>query len=962
MVKKTAEAVLKLLYIFNYKFSLAHNTKKHSMRKITFLLFSLFLFGTVSKAQTTIVKGKLMDTTNQKPVANAVVALLTPKDSIFHKFTRSGADGSFSIKNVTPGKYILMITQPVFADYVDDITATDAETNVGTISATPKSKLLQEVIVKAGGSMRIKGDTVSYTADSFKVSANANVEELLKKLPGIQVDRNGQIKAMGEVVEKVLVDGEEFFGDDPGMAVKNLRADAVKEVQVFDKKSDQAEFTGIDDGVKKKTINLKMKENKKKGHFGKIELAGGLQNDIDNRYNNNILLNSFRGKRKLAGYLLQGNTGQDGISFQDQQKFGTEDENMVGMGMDEDGNVSFNFARGSDEDPYVDPQNGFFENFNVGLQYTNKWNERQNLNFSPKFNRQQYSNIQNNISQLQFGDSTYNNTAVQNTFSYKRSFKNNLVYDVKLDSVGNNSLKITTKANFYNNRSTVDRMSENRSKAGLLNNSSNQLTEASSDRFAFTNSVLYRHRFKKDRRTLSLNVDLNLMDTKANSSLLANNLLNLGGGVTFAQLIDQQKENNSITKKINSKAIYTEPLGKKYSLELNYEFAFTKGESINNTMSQSVPGSGKYDLLVDSLTNNFDQEIFTHKTGFRISYKHKKIKYGFGTGAGFTQFDLKDLTNRVDYKREFVNIFPSATFNYTYKANHAINFTYNGRTIQPSITQLQQLRNNNNTISEIIGNPLLKQAFRHTFNANHSTYDFAKDKWTFKTVNVDFTNNAITNSVIIDPTSGRTVSQPINTNGNVNLTSWLGMGKKLRKLALNSSISLGTNYNRSINYVNNVKNINNNFGTMLSIGLQKSKDKKYDLALRNDLAYNINKATVSTRDKITYITNSIIFDGGVYYKKVWHLTTDITYNYRQQTEDFNQNVNNTNWNARLDRSFKKDEFTVFASMRDILRQNIGVDRSLNANGFSEIRNQRLQQYWLVGVRWDFKNKTKKATK
>jgi Na+-transporting NADH:ubiquinone oxidoreductase subunit NqrA len=206
------------------------------MRKLTLLLFSLFLLGIASEAQTTTVKGLLMDTTNKKPVVNAVVSLLTPKDSIFHKFTRSGADGSFSIKNVKPGKYIMMVTQPLFADYVDDITVTAPETNVGKISATPKSLLMQEVIVKAGGSMRIKGDTVSYTADSFKVSANANVEELLKKLPGIQVDRNGQIKAMGEVVEKVLVDGEEFFGDDPGMAVKNLRADAVKEVQVFDKK------------------------------------------------------------------------------------------------------------------------------------------------------------------------------------------------------------------------------------------------------------------------------------------------------------------------------------------------------------------------------------------------------------------------------------------------------------------------------------------------------------------------------------------------------------------------------------------------------------------------------------------------------------------------------------------------------------------------------------------------------
>jgi hypothetical protein len=930
-------------------------------RLIAPLIVFLLLSGTAF-AQTTVVKGVLMDTANKKPVANAVVSLLTPKDSVFHRFTRSGADGSFTIKNVTPGKYVLMVTQPLFADYVDDVTVPGGMLDVKTISVTPKSKLLQEVIVKAGGSMRIKGDTVSYTADSFKVSANANVEELLKKLPGIQVDRNGQIKAMGEVVEKVLVDGEEFFGDDPGMAVKNLRADAVKEVQVFDKKSDQAEFTGIDDGKKQKTINLKMKENKKTGYFGKAELSGGLLDKIDDRYNNNLMFNSFKGKRKLSAYVLQGNTGQDGLNFQDQQKFGGDDD-MMGMMMDEDGGFNFNFTRGSDEDPFIDTRNGYFENLNIGTHYSNKWNDRVNLNLSPKFNRQQYSNIQNNISQLQFGDSAFNTTTAQTTYAYKRNFKNNLTYDTKLDSAGTRSLKITTKANFYNNRSTVSRVSDNRSKAGILNNASDQVTEASSDRFAFTNSILYRHKFKKDRRTLSLSLDLNLMNTDANSFLYANNTLNLGGGITTTEIIDQKKDNDNLTKKISSKAVYTEPLTKKYSLELNYEFAFTKGESTNNTMSQTVPGSGKYDFLVDSLTNNFDQEISTNKAGFKISYKHKKIRYNFGTAAGFTQFDLQDLTNRLDYKRNFTNLFPSASFVYTPKANHSLNISYNGRTIQPSINQLQQLRNNNNPLAEYIGNPLLEQAFRHNVAINHSTYDFAKDLWTFKTLNFDMTSNAITNSVSIDPVTGKTITQPTNTNGNYALSSWIGAGKKLRKLAnIQAMANVFVNYSRSINFVNNVQNINNNFSALFTIGLQKNKEKKYDLALRNDFGYNINKATVSTRNKVTFTTNTVVCEAGIYHKKVWHLVTDVEYNYRQQTADFAANVNNTLWNARLERTFKKDEFTVFATIRDILRQNIGVDRSLTANGFNEVRNERLQQYWLVGLRWDFKNKTKKTAK
>ncbi|MDI1305361.1 MAG: hypothetical protein PSX42_11035, partial [bacterium] len=237
------------------------------MPKITATIAILFLFSFSAFSQKANLSGVLTDGSEKKPVYNSVIALLTPIDSILYKFTRSDKEGNFNLKNVKAGNYILMTAHSQYADYVDAIIVNENEKNLGTIALISKIKLLREVIIKKG-SIRIKGDTTSYRAGDFKVDANANVEELLKKLPGIQVDKNGVIKAMGETVEKVLVDGEEFFGDDPGMAVKNLRADAVKEVQVFDKKSDQAEFTGIDDGNTKKTINLKLKEDKKKGYFG----------------------------------------------------------------------------------------------------------------------------------------------------------------------------------------------------------------------------------------------------------------------------------------------------------------------------------------------------------------------------------------------------------------------------------------------------------------------------------------------------------------------------------------------------------------------------------------------------------------------------------------------------------------------------------------------------------------------
>lgn len=304
----------------------------------------LFFVTFTAFAQKSKVSGTLTAGSEKTPIYNSVIALLTPVDSVLYQFTRSDKDGKFLLNNVKPGSYILMTSHSQYADYLDDITLTETDRNLGNINLMSKMELLREVVIKTG-SIKIKGDTTSYRASDFQVDANANVEELLKKLPGIQVDKNGTIKAMGETVEKVLVDGEEFFGDDPGMAVKNLRADAIKEVQVFNKKSDQAEFTGIDDGETKKTINLKLKEDKKKGYFGKIDGANEPTADNDSRYNSNILVSSFKGKRKLSAFLLNGNTGQDGLSWEDSDKFGGGDGN-VSMNMDDDGNVSYEWTGG----------------------------------------------------------------------------------------------------------------------------------------------------------------------------------------------------------------------------------------------------------------------------------------------------------------------------------------------------------------------------------------------------------------------------------------------------------------------------------------------------------------------------------------------------------------------------------------------------------------------------------------
>ena len=923
------------------------------MKKLIALILtsSTLLFS--ANAQLLKVSGAVNDKDENRSVANAVIALLTPKDSILYKFARADATGKFMIQNVKPGSYILMTTHPYYADLLEEV---DIKGNVELpmLSLTSKSKLLQEVIVKSGSPLRIKGDTTIYTADSFKVSANANVEELLKKLPGIQVDKDGKIKAMGETVSKVLVDGEEFFGDDPGMAVKNLRADAVKEVQVFDKKSEQAEFTGIDDGKTQKTINLKLKENKKTGYFGKIDVAAGPQAHIENRYNDNLLFSSFKGKRKFSAFLLNGNTGHDGLSWQDEQKYGGSDN--MSMEMSDDGDVMFMWNGGnSDDEPYVDPQNGFMTNVNAGIQYSNKWNDKNTLNLSPKFNNQQYTNQKQTFTQTQVGDSVLNANSNETSNVNRHNFKLKGIFDIKIDSM--NSLKITANANFYHTETESDITSVSTGNTGTLKNTSSRQLQTKNDKSALSGNIIFKHKFNKARRTLSLTADWNSLSTTGTSFLRSLNQSYFEGLPAGAQRLDQMKDYSTATNNLSAKLVYTEPLSKEYSLELGYQVTLNHGNNDQTTYNFS-PISDKYESIVDSLSNEFRQNIIQNIPSAKINFANKKLKVNVGSGFGFTNFELKDLTYDKDYNRDYVNFYPSANLTYTYKANHSIRINYNGNTTQPTINQLQPLRNNNDYYNQYIGNPDLKPSFTNSINISHNSYNFLKEFYTYQSFYVRMVDNSITNSRTINIDSGKTITQPINTNGNISMNLYGGFGVKLKKLDLRLNVGPSLSYNKYADIINNKKSFSETFAPGGSIGLSKSKEKKYDVYLQNYFTYNSN-TTSQNNTKIHYISNTLSVNATIYVKKVWSLINEYEFNSRQKTFRTDNNLNTHILNARLQKTFKNNEFTAYFTVRDILNQNIGISRNFSGNTYTEVRNDRLKRYFMVGFTWDFKNKGSK---
>jgi len=411
------------------------------MRKLIASLTTILILSISAHSQVTI-SGEIRDTSENKSLPNSVVMILRKADSIMVKYARSDQSGHFALKNIPRGNFLFMVSYPKYADFVDELQVKDSsDINLHTVSMVLRSQLLQSVVVSAQkGAIHLKGDTTEFVADSFKVQQGATVEELLKKLPGIQVDKNGQITAQGETVRHVLVDGEEFFGDDPTLVTQNLRADMVDKVQVFDKKNEQSAFMGIDDGQKDKTINLKLKDDKKNGYFGKLEGGQG----TDGYYNYSAMFNMFKRKKKFATYGIASNTGKVGLNWQENNSYGQSFASSV----DFDENSGFSWiGNGDDLDNWGGQYDGhgFPKVLTAGVHYNDKWSDdKQSANGNYKILQLDVDGSSQANTQYILPDSFY-------YFNQKQVFHNEIVrnrlngnYEYQFDS--SSTIKLTADA------------------------------------------------------------------------------------------------------------------------------------------------------------------------------------------------------------------------------------------------------------------------------------------------------------------------------------------------------------------------------------------------------------------------------------------------------------------------------------------------------------------------------------
>jgi hypothetical protein len=915
------------------------------MKKLTAGI--LFLMGMLhfSMAQTGAIKGTVIDTTEKKNLSNAVVAILKKSDSVLVKFTRTDKDGNFILTKLPPGAFFMLVTHPNYADYFDNADLDGkSEITMKTVPMITKAQLLEEVIVKQQlGAIRMKKDTMEFIADSFKLAPNATVEDLLRRLPGFQVDKDGKITAQGESVPKVLVDGEEFFGNDPTVAIQNIRADNVERVQLFDKKSDQAAFSGIDDGERTKTVNLKLKENKKNGYFGKVSVGGG----TPDKFVNEGMINAFKGKRKIAAFGTMANTGKTGLSWQDNNNYSSGAEMIEmddGMGFYMSSNDDF----GGGGTFYGE---GLPTGWSAGLHYSNKYNEGKNsLNGSYRFNK--INTIGGGVTTSQFilPDTLYYRNERSNSQQYRLRNLVNGTFELNIDSF--TTLKVTANGSIGKTDQLNYNNTESLSEEGQLVNTSERNSVSNGDNQQLTTTALLRKRFKKVGRTMSINFNQTYNNQEADGYLLSDNrYYNFDGTLKIRDSINQQKRNNNNALTLAGKVVFTEALSKSLFIEANYSLATSDSRAERITLGNV---NGKYEDYVDSLSTDYEFDVLTHRGG--LSFRMNKKKYNFSIGSDISNSDFrqKDLLQDTTLEYNYVNLFPRANFNYIMGPQRRLSFNYNGNTRQPTIQQLQPLRDNTDPLNIYRGNPNLKQEFRNSFRLSFNDYKVLNSQSIYFSLGLTTVDNAIGTGETFDYALGKRIYQPINVKGNYNANWYAGYGWKIKKIDLNVNFNLDGNTGKNNTIVNGEKNVNTNHRFGGGINLYYFKQKKINLGLWSNVSRNISQSSIRKEIETKYWSANFNPNATVYLPGKFELGTDASIDIREKTSLFDRNLNVIKWNAWAGKKFFKDESLMLRfEVRDILDQNIGFQRNISSTNITERTYDTLRRFWILSLTYNF---------
>ncbi|HMO38934.1 MAG TPA: TonB-dependent receptor [Saprospiraceae bacterium] len=911
------------------------------MKKITRLSFLLLLLcgSTLVQAQRYNLTGTLLADDTSEPLEAATIMILNPKDSSLINFGRSEANGIFNIRglNAKDG-YLLRITFLSYQMYDQQIPANVAENpySVGTIRMLPESLLLNEAIVKAEHiPVQIKKDTIEFNALAFKTQENADVETLLKQLPGVEVDSDGTIRAQGEQVRRVLVDGKEFFGTDPTIATKNLPAKAIDKIQVFDRKSDQAIFSGIDDGVREKTLNLTTKKDFKKGLFGTVNAGYG----DDERFDGRINVNRFREDQQLSLIGMGNNVNKQGFSVRDYMSFTGAARNMARGGAVQ---LSFNSNNPSGVPlDFGNNNTGFTRTWAGGLNFNNEWNQKTKANGSYFFNSSN-KEVERNLSREDFlANGSF--TTFDNSFgiNLNESHRANFTLEHDIDSSSN--IKFITNGGYSTTNQNSESFSESLTDENLPRNSIDRFNLSTGQGINWSNELLYRLRFNKRGRTFSTNLTFGLNENERNSQLESANRFFRDGTPLRTDSIMQISTQFSNRVSFGGTASYTEPLGKRRYLEMNYTFNQTNTDQdfevfdINNGERQ----------LNDQLTAKFDNATQYHRGG--LNFRKNNASYNFTAGVQLQQtiLDGKLLLQDVQINRSFTNLLPSVRFNYDFTSAKSLRLEYATNVNEPSIEQLSPLVDNSNPFNISLGNPNLRPEYAHRFVMGFNTFNPGTFINFFSNISFTYTQNRISNAQQIDENFVR-ITQPINVDDDYRLSSFLNFGFPIKRPSLRASLSSDLTWIRSVNLINALENQTERLIARSGARLNYRHKELINASLNANISYNQAQYSLQKALNQDFINQNYEADFNLNLTNGFSIGSSFNYAIYNSINGDGLNQEVPIWNASLSKFLLNRRGELRLSVNDLLNRNVGINRIADINFVQEEVIRSLGRYFMLG--------------
>ncbi len=948
------------------------------MRRLFFIL--LYIFPLLLSAQTVqraqqeprlTVRGVVRENQTYDPLEGAQVRLFRDSTQVVGVLVQK--NGMFTMPNIVPGKYTLSVSFIGYKEQRFAVTLPNRSGNfrVQDILMREDAKVMAEAVVEGKlAEMTVVDDTVMYNADAFKLQDGALVEELVKKLPGIVVNDDGSYTWNGKRIEQFLVDGKEFYGTDGNVILKNLPAEIVDKVKAYERKSDFARVTGVDDGNERTVLDLSIKKNRKRGWFGNI--SGGY--GTHDRYTGRLMVNRFIGDQKFSFYGNANNTNGNGMT--DNQSGGATMNYVVKGSQDGarsrrdpllelNGSINTNFSQGGSQS-WNNSQS--FENRNAA--YSNSWNRNSNDNKGLSFNYRvewrpdSMTNImlRPNLSWGQSGSSSQNESAAFNADPYQLSTDPLRDYRLLSDSIGVNH-----------------RMGANHSSSHNLNGSV---------------SVQANRRLAKPGRNVTVNADASWGKSQSEGQNYSQTdyyqLLAVGGEDSVYHKI-QYNEAPSKNRNVSTRLTYIEPIGRQMFLQMSYQYNYRFSDRDRNV-------SSIFDYMTDADGNLFNPYTLHHigidnyrqwtylaapdidqcnyttnvyqNHDIRLQLRMNRTLYRLTVGA-----NLQPQVNRVDYtkgtkhydvRRSVFNASPTINFRYMFSRTEQLDFRYNGNTGQPGITDLiPDTLSNADPLNIRLGNPELKPSFTHNMSANYNRS--VNEKQRSFSINGQFrtTQNSTTNRTEYNDVTGGRISKPVNINGNwntsasFNFNTAMGPEKYWRINAnTNGSMTNAVSYVYQSKTQETVRNRTRgkNIRQSLRLSYRRDWESMYNLEVstNGNIGYNHSRSTNSSASNLD--TYNFSYGGSLNLQFPWGMSiwTDISEQSRRGYADASMNTNKVIWNASISqRLLRQKNLTLSVRAYDLLRQRDNINRNISATARTDSRHEAVNSYVLFTAEFRF---------